>query len=563
MKVLKNQSGMVLALTLFLIVLFSIVGIAIFNFTVTNAKQTANIEEDMVAVDVAEMGMKRYRAELIQKVNEELTNGITTAIQSIELENGRIAEANKKLSADKQSPYIQINKETIIQYMKNARFFDNANRFNIGYTPTTKYYAFQGSTDYYYIEESGMNKSHAQFPNKLQVNVKSTGITMDKTKEIDATIEFDLGHIVSSYIEVGKIITETKSTNNTPHLMNNDAVNQSVGKKQCGYTKILEHECIYPNRLLNGYYIESHIENIDSYVKENLIVQKGDVNITNSNLYVDGNILTSTIKQISNTKLQAKGNITFGNMNGNATIDNVQLKATDKINFGTIGGAGIVNSKIHGGEQLNFDNINNGGISATELSSNKEINFKNLNKGITNSLIYAKDNINFNDSMNDGGIINSTIITLDILNLPIMNKGIVDSYIYAKNNLNFDMFNGSANISNSIIYNDDIMYFKKGFDGKIQNGSVIYSSDKITNITGFNGSIDASSFVCAKGSISINIKNKATNNNVVENVSSLEACLTLAGKTLNKNEVTIEKSTLLDFYTELEKATENASYIYK
>lgn len=554
-KAVKSESGMILATVLMLIVIFSVIGITIINFTVTNAKQTSNIEKDMQLVDIAEMGIIRYRSELVPKLNAELKDGIEQAVASLDQKNEQIAEENAKRTQN-LTPYIEINATAVIEEMKRIGFFNNMNRFKIGYSPNNTNSVYPGSKEIYSLEELPSNL----YPTTIEIKVKSIGKSDNNSNEIEANFNIDLAYIINEYLIPGEIKAENNT--NLPYLWTNNAVDKSIGIKDCGYTKKLETGCIYPNRFFNGYYIDEHIFNIESYLKENLIVQKGDLTINESNLYVEGNIMTSTIKELKNSNIQAEGNITYGNMNGSSTIENVMFKSTDKINIGTIGGSGILNSKIHAGEQLNIDEINNGGINGSELSSKKEINFKNLNKGIVNSLIYANDNINFQGNMNDGGIINSKIITNDILNFKIMNKGITDSFIHAKNNMNFDTFNGGANIVNSIIRTDDILYFSDHFDGNIQNGTVIYSGKRINYLkSNFKGSVDSSSYICSKGSIPEVIKKKATNNNVIENVGSFEKCLELSGKKLSTT--TITKSELKDFSEVIETSVNEAEYIYK
>lgn len=575
MKYIKNQSGLALVIVLFLIVIFSVVGMAIMNFTVTNAKQTKNIEVDMQSVDAAEMGIIKYRNELITKVDTVLTADIQKAIDRIDAENAARAARNAaKKNGEPLESYIEVNDTTVLDEMKKDNQFINPNRFLLGYNPSVTYPVFHNSTEQFAITESPIDVNAPDFPQKIKIQVVSKGKSVDDENEINADFEFDLALIIKTYVEPGEVV-EVEKANERPYLWDNDAVTLPIGTKDCNHlwniVKALEDECIYSAKISNGYYINTHIENIDSHIKENLVTTgRDDLKLINTNLYVEGNVYGSTISQFSNSNIQSLGNITFGNMNGAAEFNNIKFKAKDKINLGTIGGTGISNSMLHGGEQVNIDNINNGGIINSQISSKKQINFENLNKGIIDSILYADENINFNGNMNDGGIIRSSLYSNNIINLNVMNKGIRDSYIYANNNLNFDNFTGQAYIENSIIHSNDIMNMYT-FDSIIKNGTVIYAKTRInlnnSQSSNMNGTIEPNAFVCSGGPIASGIKAKGTKvNNVLYNVReyiSFEECLALAGKSLSNKTDEVKTSNLKSITDSLKNAVDTADYTYK
>ncbi len=72
MKNIKNENGMALVTVLLMITVFSILGMAVISLSISNTKQVTKTEEEMQAVDLAEMGVIYYKNAFIPNANEKL-----------------------------------------------------------------------------------------------------------------------------------------------------------------------------------------------------------------------------------------------------------------------------------------------------------------------------------------------------------------------------------------------------------------------------------------------------------------------------------------------------------
>ena len=83
MKNFKNENGMALVTVLLMITVFSILGMAVISLSISNTKQVAKTEQEMQAVDLAEMGVVYYKNAFISNANKKLGLAIETAIRAI------------------------------------------------------------------------------------------------------------------------------------------------------------------------------------------------------------------------------------------------------------------------------------------------------------------------------------------------------------------------------------------------------------------------------------------------------------------------------------------------
>lgn len=425
MKYVKNQSGMALVVVLFLIVIFSIVGVAILNFTVTNAKQTKNIEVDMQSVDAAEMGIVKYRSELITKLDTELSADIKSAIEKIDEENAARAKRNAaKTTGQALEEYIDVNAESIIDEMMKDSDFKNPNRFLLGYNPMNVHPVFENSAEQFSIQEFPINISSASgFPQIIKIEVISKGKSLQDENEIRADFEFDLGYIINTFVEPGEVI-EGEQNNNTISVQR-------------------------PSIAL-PYLWENNLSNI----------QNKDISLNNKADVMDGQFQTT------------KG-IKIGNLNS-SSIENALLKAGESIEIGSI--EGIYNSKIHANNKLIVPNINNGSIENTEISGFNSAEFNSTGNGISNSLIYFENMLKFNNDIK--GIRESKIYSSNNLTFSNITAELIDSIIMSDDIMKLGNFNTGAKITNSTLYSKNNMTLGE-LNGAVTS-STIYSEDWLT-----------------------------------------------------------------------------------
>src|SRR6476620_5987891 len=99
---LKNENGMALVTVLLMITVFSILGMAVISLSISNTKQVAKTEQEVQAVDLAEMGVIYYKNAFIPNANENLILAIEAAKQTINKINDdiKIANENNKKNED-------------------------------------------------------------------------------------------------------------------------------------------------------------------------------------------------------------------------------------------------------------------------------------------------------------------------------------------------------------------------------------------------------------------------------------------------------------------------------
>ena len=82
MKTYKNEKGIALIIVLLMITVFSILGLSVFSFIISNTKQIDKTETEMQAVDLAEMGVIYYKNAFIINADTVLMPLLNSANQS-------------------------------------------------------------------------------------------------------------------------------------------------------------------------------------------------------------------------------------------------------------------------------------------------------------------------------------------------------------------------------------------------------------------------------------------------------------------------------------------------
>ena len=177
MKRFSNENGMALVTVLLMITVFIILGMAVISLSISNTKQVAKTEQEMQAVDVAEMGVIYYKNAFIQNAAVELKSAINRSKVAIETSN------KNKVNKD------PISNENILEHLTI-----NTETFNRDYSKeipdATSPYSFQ------IMHDESIYRNYI-----LSVNFSSYGYVkrnenIDVEKQLEATINLDVEQLL-------------------------------------------------------------------------------------------------------------------------------------------------------------------------------------------------------------------------------------------------------------------------------------------------------------------------------------------------------------------------------
>lgn len=167
---LLNKRGYALLLTLVAITIFSVLGITFMTHGINTAKQTAKIEEKVLAIDMAELGVEYYN----HIIDEELENIKNDIIALLNSERIKLEESENNYTYE----YIQ-------QYLKNLAYNEIHSRINE--IPTNLYEKIMDSSEKvksFNIVDWSSN--YNDFEKKIEFKVKG------KVEENEALIKANL-----------------------------------------------------------------------------------------------------------------------------------------------------------------------------------------------------------------------------------------------------------------------------------------------------------------------------------------------------------------------------------
>lgn len=276
-----NEKGSAIVVVLFVIVIFSIIGLSVTNLTVSNAKQVQIVEEDMQAVDVAEMGVVFYRNAIIFQVNNVLDSKINNAINNIINKNKNatinetsvLNELNSILNLNELKPTdIQLNVPLSLEF--DSRYSYKIDNYNVYRDPANQ--------------------------NKLIITFNSNGKSLKDTANLLTTINLDLPTLIKVYLG-GPGNSPIKSTILTK---------PSLPLKK--FEGTIENEKTYKTDISN---YKSDINNITAVIEGHLSMNNGNRSKSNSFLYVTGNADLGNTQQnpIEKFQLFVGGNLNFHN----------------------------------------------------------------------------------------------------------------------------------------------------------------------------------------------------------------------------------------------------------
>lgn len=311
---------MTLIIVLLMITIFSIIGTVVTNLSISNTKQISKTEQEMQAVDLAEMGVIYYKNVFIENAKQTLTLNIEQSIETIEEMNKENNEKKKDVEP------IEINPTNILTYLNIRK-----NDFLPGVI-ISKSIPVDDNSSYeikYHVAQVDDKKIIVIFESIGKFNQNQE---TEKTKSITGTITLDVNNsLISAYL---------------------DGSGVDIIKKPEGLIESYQ----YNGQLKDGYF----------YTTELYDSSKVDYNINSITTLVNGSLqLNASKKQIGkNTLLYITKNANFGELNGN--LDTSRLYIGGNATFGNINGGIKHNSILFIGQDATFGAIN-GGVDSSSL----------------------------------------------------------------------------------------------------------------------------------------------------------------------------------------------------
>ncbi|MFC7685221.1 type II secretion system protein J [Ureibacillus sp. GCM10028918] len=282
-----NEKGMALVYVLLVMFLFSIIGIVLFNITVSSSKQVDKIEQDMQAVDLAEMGVIFYKNQIILQADQVLTQAIEEAIKEIEAENSR---------KSKNDPPIAINSTTVL-----ARIKVIYNSFLPNIALNTPFPVNNSPNYSYKITEHFAISGEDAF--KVVLSFKSFGQGRNDTAIIDGEITLNTEDSVNAYFSKGTSKSDIRNvTIQKPYLPEKN-YNTNLG---------IENGYSYTINIKNYKFA---IDGITAVINGSLDINNGNRIKQNSFLYITGNADFGNNQKtdLENNKIYVGGNAYFKN----------------------------------------------------------------------------------------------------------------------------------------------------------------------------------------------------------------------------------------------------------
>lgn len=317
----KNKSGMALVTVLLIITVFSIVGIAIISLSISNTKQVTKTEQEMQAVDIAEMGVIYYKNAFINNVHNVLTSMAPNAYNRAE---NKIQLLNKTRPSDKQLTIAATDVVEELKIMLKEMYDNNEmNKFFVSKSLTKLIPDDINPIFEYKIE----NIKPEYKDNKIIIEFKSTGYVQEQQSiDIDSTIQLNIEN---------NLVTLNPTGDNVDIEI--DSVNVEMISKpilpNCNYDKNLGiiSNCSYTPGITDYPY-----------------------DIEGKTAIVNGSLTLNTSKKHVryNPLLYITGDANFGNINGG--LDDSTIYVGGTATFGDTSG-GIKNTTLLIGNDLYFE----------------------------------------------------------------------------------------------------------------------------------------------------------------------------------------------------------------
>lgn len=370
MKHSQSEKGMALLWVLIIIIVFSILGTIVITLSVNNATQVDKTEQDMQAVDLAEMGVMYYKNKAILQVDKSTNDAITAAISKIQSENASIQAYNEQpKNKNNQKAYIPIEASTVL-----PRLSITANSF----LPTDLLIGtaipVNDSTDFSYT----INNQNATLSGyQVTIDFVSFGQGRDDDATIDGNFTFDIDQLVNTYFSNGGTVGVSLS---------DMYLSSPTSLSECDYSSLVESNCSYVEDIPN--LKQKSLNNITALIDGNVGLKSGNTSLTNQSfLYIVGiGDFNNLNGGISHSKLYVGSNADFGNLNANNGINSSNLDIRGNANFNDNVQGGINSSTIYVGQSLTF--------------------YKNVST-LNDSTIYVKENLHFKKGLDS--ITNSKI----------------------------------------------------------------------------------------------------------------------------------------------------------
>lgn len=415
----KNETGFSLVVVLFAVVLFSTIGLSLFTLNFNNAKQIKITKEQLVATDLAEMGIIYYETLFTEHSFNIFNEAIENTKNYIEREN------QKKMPGESK---IQINSDTILDHLildKN-KFINNSNlKINED--------ILDNPNDNFKIISHNLINS----PNEITIVFKSEGYTSNgKKAELTGDVTLDFEQYIDNYLSgnpalsvVTKEIPKIDEIEKLKNIQNKCPSNSFDSLINCNI-----------NRSVTANKNSTYSEKIGG-IEGKFIIDNNTI-VRDSIVYVKNDIAFNQSFDVTNSIFYSEGSGNFGN----AGLNNTILYVENGGNFGNVN-TGINDSRVYSNGNFIFGNQNNNFIKNSEFIINGKFETGNLNTSIDNSYFFVNGNINlghFNQSLINSQIFSQGNFTMDNLNSNMVNSKIII-------NGNFKSGNFNQNIDNTTV----------------------------------------------------------------------------------------------------------------
>lgn len=484
-----NEKGFSLVVTLFVIVIFTTIGLSLMTLNFTNTKQINLTKEQQVATDLAEIGIIYYETLYTEHSFNVLNDAIKNTIKNIET-------LNKSKNPDAQIP---INANTIFSHLilDRSNFIDKSIKINDNVLDTTY-------DNFKITYQDLINDS----PSEVKVTFISEGFTRNgKTAKLTGNItlsiqqyivEYLKGHPTSSAVKL-KEIPKIDAIENLKNISNECNSNSLNSLMNC---KINQNVTTTNQSTYNGVIgvIEGTLEiNNNNTVKDSIV-------------YVKNNMTFNQSFNLTNSTFYSEGTGNFGN----SGLNNTTLYVKNGGNFGNVD-LGINNSKVYSDSNFTFGNTNNHFIKNSEFIINGKFKADNFNTLVEFSHFHVYGDIEFQHL--NKSFANSSILSIGNLNIHNLNEAIKDSLFNIQGNIIIGQFNKS--LINTQIYSQG-NFVMDNLNSLIENSKIIVTGNfKSGN---FNQHIDDTSVICA-GSFSggiIQYKNNNPTKKIYDSISNPE-----------------------------------------
>lgn len=459
----KNEKGFSLVVVLFAIVIFSTIGLSLFTLNFNNTKQINITKEQLVATDLAEMGIIYYETLFTEHSYNILNKAIENARTKIESIN-----QGKKPGESK----IPINSETLLSYLNKEIMLNENVKIGVNMLDNPK--------ENFRIT-SHENLGYNSTDNTFTVIFNSEGFTgTDKRVQLTGNITLDLKDYIDDYL-IGNLTPINVTLKEIPKI---DAIEQ---------IKNIQNECV-PNNFnsLNNCKINAAVktDNNSTHTGRTGVIE-GKFELGNKNtvkdavLYIKNNIVFNQSFDVTNSIIYSEGKGVFGN----SGLNNTTLYVKNGGDFGNVD-VGIIESKVYSDGDFKFGNLNNSHIENSDFIINGKLETGNLNTPIINSHFSINGDIHF-DNLNKG-FNDSSVISTGKLSIKNFNDDIKNSILNIQGNIDMGHFNKS--LINTQIFSQG-NFTMDNLNSNISNSKIVVMGNfKSGN---FNNSIDETTIICA------------------------------------------------------------------